>query len=261
MVLSAFAAVKHLELVAGIGREKRGDVPQALGECGRGQQRVLTLAQVMVVEVDRKRKHVNGERVRERRLEETHAGSFVNTRAGDLRTGVGLLGAAARFPCILAGFAAHLCLSLRPGESREAIGNARGLDKIMRHIDEELEGEAEAVFNETRGDEDGLRIAEGSVAMADGAVAQFNRVGGRDEIFAGVGNGEWNKVVSSLAQRGSQPGRYGTYQALKVRVGDASFAEGCVADAVRRILHRRLRGNFLGMPQLDLCAASHKFVF
>jgi hypothetical protein len=67
----------------------------------------------------------------------------------------------------------------------------------VRHIDEELEGEAEAVFNEARGDEDGLRGAEGGVAMADGAVAEFNRVGGRDEVLAGIGDGERNEVVGS----------------------------------------------------------------
>ena len=32
-------------------------------------------------------------------------------------------------------------------------------------------------------------------------------------------------------------------------------------DAVGRILYRCLRGNFFGMPQLDLCTAGHELVF
>ncbi len=181
--------------------------------------------------------------------------------AGGLRAGVRLLGAAAGFPCVLAGFAAHLCLGLRPGERGEALRNAGGLDKIVRHVDEELEGQAEAVFNQARGEEDGLGGAENGVAMADGAVAELDRVGGRDKVLAGVGNGEGNKVVGALAQRGSQRGGHGADKALEVGVGDAGLAPGGVADAVGRILHRDLRGNFLGMPQLDLCAAGHEFVF
>ncbi len=149
--------------------------------------------------------------------------------------GVGLEGAAAGLPGILAGFAAHLRLGLRPDRGGEAVGNAGGLDKIVRHVDEELEGEAEAVFNEARGDEDGLGRAEGGVAMADGAVAEFNGVGGRDEVFAGVGNGERNEVVGALAQRGSERGGHGADQTLEVGVGDAGFAQGGVANAVGRM--------------------------
>ena len=172
-----------------------------------------------------------------------------------------LLSAAAGFPCILAGFPTHLRFGLRPGERGETIGNAGGLDKIVRHVNEELEGESEAVFNEARGNEDSLGVAEGGVAMADGAVAEFNRVSGRDEVLARIGNGERYEVVGSLAQRGSQPGRYGARETLKVGVGDAGFAEGGIPDAVGRILHRDLRGDFLGMPQLDLRATGHESVF
>jgi len=99
------------------------------------------------------------------------------------------------------------------------------------------------------------------VSAMDGFINGSADYSGRDEVLAGIGDGERNEVVGSLAQRGSQPGRYGAHKTLKVRVGDAGFAEGGVTDAVRSILHRDLRGDFLGVPQLDLCAAGHEFVF
>src|SRR5208337_4138704 len=49
------AAVKNLELVAVIRRKERGHVAKALSEGWGGEQRVLALAQVMVVEVDGQR--------------------------------------------------------------------------------------------------------------------------------------------------------------------------------------------------------------
>ena len=117
-----------------------------------------------------------------------------------LAPGAAVLGAAAGLPGVLAGFAAHLRLGLRPGQRGEALGNAGGFDKVVRHVDEELEGQAEAVFDQARGDEDGLGGAEGGVAMADGAVAELDGVDGGDHGFAGVGNGQRNKVVGAAGE-------------------------------------------------------------
>jgi hypothetical protein len=58
--------------------------------------------------------------------------------------------AAAGFPGVLAGFAANAGLSLRPGEGGKAFRHACGVDEVVRDVDEELEGQAEAVFDETR---------------------------------------------------------------------------------------------------------------
>ena len=150
----------------------------------------------------------------------------------DLEPGWGSMSAAARLPCVLAGFAADLGLGLRPCERGEALGDTGGLNEVVGHVDEELEGQAEAVFDEARGEEDGLSGAEGGVAMADGAVAEFDGVGGRDEVFAGVGNGEGNEVVGALAERGRERGGDGADEALDVGFGDAGFAPGGVMDAV-----------------------------
>jgi hypothetical protein len=65
----AFAAVVDLEFVTGVGGEKNGDVAEALGEGGSGEERVFALAEVVVVEVNSKGEHVDGESVGERRLE------------------------------------------------------------------------------------------------------------------------------------------------------------------------------------------------
>ena len=61
----AFAPVVNLEFVSGIRREQTGDVAKPLGERRSGQQRVLALAQVVVIEVDSEREHIDGESVGE----------------------------------------------------------------------------------------------------------------------------------------------------------------------------------------------------
>ena len=171
-IYSAFAAVENLELVAGVGREEARHVAQPLGQRGRSQQRILALAQIVVIEVDGQRQHVDGQRIGERRLEESVARALVDS----LLAGARVLRAAARLPRILAGFAAHLRLGLRPDQRRKALGNARGFNKVVRHVDEELEGQPEAIFYQPRGKKDGLRRAEDRIAMADGAIAQVDGV-------------------------------------------------------------------------------------
>ena len=60
-----FAPVEDLEVIAGVGGEEAGDVAEALGQGGGGQQRILALAQIVVVEVNGQRQHVNSQRVGE----------------------------------------------------------------------------------------------------------------------------------------------------------------------------------------------------
>ncbi len=172
-----------------------------------------------------------------------------------------VLGAAARLPGVLAGFAAHLGLGLRPGQRGKALRNARGLDKVVGHVDEELEGQAEAVLDQPRGEKDRLGRAEDGVAMADGAVAQIDGVAGRDHDLAGVGDGQRNKVIGAVVERGRERGRHGAHQPLQVRIGDARLAPDGVVDSVGSLGHGHLRGHLLRVPKLDLCAARHETVF
>ena len=62
---STLAPVQDLKLVASIGREQSGDVAQALRQRRCRQQRIFALPQVVVVEVDRERQHVDSERIGE----------------------------------------------------------------------------------------------------------------------------------------------------------------------------------------------------
>jgi hypothetical protein len=128
-------------------------------------------------------------------------------------------------------------------------------------VDEEFEGEAEAVFNKAGGKEDGLSVAEGGVAMTDGAVAELDGVGGGDEVLAGIGDGKGNEVVGALAERGSERRGDGGDESLEVGVGDAGFAPTGVVDAVGGVEHGDLGGDFVSLPQLDLCSTGHEFVF
>ena len=57
----AFAAVEDLEVVAGVGREEAGEVAQALGERRCGEERILALAQIVVIKIDCEREHVDGQ--------------------------------------------------------------------------------------------------------------------------------------------------------------------------------------------------------
>ena len=105
-----FAPIQDLKLIAGVGGEKGGHMAQPLGQRRRGQQRVFTLAQVVIIEVHSQRKHVDRQRVGEGRLEETIPCALVDA----LLPGLAVERAAAGLPRILAGFAADLGLGLRP---------------------------------------------------------------------------------------------------------------------------------------------------
>src|ERR1035437_4930641 len=160
------AAVEDLELVALVGGEEGGNVPEALGEGGGGEEGVVALAEIVVVEVHREREHVDGQGVGEGGLEEGTASALVD---GDLGGHLGgfaiegtalqianfrsahVLSSAAGLPGVLTGFTADLGLGLLPGEGGKAFRNAGGLDKVVGHVDEELEGQAEAVLDQASG--------------------------------------------------------------------------------------------------------------
>ena len=97
--------------------------------------------------------------------------------------------------------------------------------------------------------------------MANGAIAEFDIVGGRNEVFAGIGNGERYKVVRPLPESTGEGRRHCAHQPLKIGFGDAGFTPGRVMDPVWRFEHCNLRGHLLGMPKLDLRTAGHDFVF
>ncbi len=179
---------------------------------------------------------------------------------GDVRS-ANVLGAAAGLPCVLTGFTADLGLGLLPGEGGKAFGNAGGIDKVVGHVDEELEGQSEAVLDQAGGEKDGLGGAEDGVAMADGAVAQIDGVAGSDHGVVGVGDGQGNEVIGAMLESGRERGGDGADQALEVGVGDARFAPHGVVNSVGSLGDGHLRGDFLGRPKIDLCAARHELVF
>ena len=131
----------------------------------------------------------------------------------------------------------------------------------MGHVDEKLEGQAEAVLDQAGGEKDGLGGAEVGVAMADGAVAQIDGVAGSDHGVVGVGDGQGDEVVGAMLERGGERGGDGAHQALEVGVGYARLAPHGVVDSVGRLGHGHLRGHLHRWPKLDLCAARHELVF
>ena len=97
--------------------------------------------------------------------------------------------------------------------------------------------------------------------MADGAVAQLDGIGWRDQVLAGIGNGERNKVVGAMASAAESAAGTAPDEALQIGVGDPRFAPRRIADPIRSLAHGDLRGHLLRMPQLDLRTAGHEIVF
>ena len=76
---SSTAPVEDLKFVAGIGGKESGDVAEAFGQGGRGEERVFALAQIGVVEVEGEREHVDGDGVGEGGFKKAGLGLFVDT--------------------------------------------------------------------------------------------------------------------------------------------------------------------------------------
>ena len=131
----------------------------------------------------------------------------------------------------------------------------------MGDVDEEFEGQPEAVFHQAGGKEYSLGGAECSVAMADGAIAQLDVVRGRNHGLAGVGDRKGNEVVGAILECGGKQGGHAAHQALKVGLADARFAPSGETDAVGPMGNVNLRGDFLRRPEFDLRAARHEPIF
>ena len=247
-----------MEFVAGVVGEEGCYVAETLGEGWGGEEWILALAEVVVIEVDGHGEDVDRQRVRERGLEVAGAGAFVDSfLAGAGFGAAAVLRFATGLPGVLAGFTADLGLGLRPDEGGEAFRDACRFNKVVGYVDEELESEAEAVFDEAGGDEDGLCFSEGRVAMTDGAVTEVDGVGGGDHDFTGVGDGEGHEVVGAALEGGGEGGWDGAYEALEVGVGDAVLAPCGVVKTVCGLGYGDLRGHLFRVPKIDLCASAH----
>ena len=148
-----------------------------------------------------------------------------------------------------------------PGEGGKTFGDAGGINKVVSHVDEELEGQSEAILDQACGEKDGLGGAEDGVAMADGAVAEIDGVAGGDHGVVGVGDGQGDEVIGAMLESGRERGRNGADQALEIGVGDARFAPHGVVNPVGRLGDGHLRGDLFRWPKIDLCAARHELVF
>ena len=194
------SAVADGEVVAGVGGEELSHEAEAVGEGLRGKEGVLALSQFGVVEIHGEGELVDGEGVGEGGFEIAGLGFFVDGGAAVhfVGGGVGGEGEVAGLPCVLAGFAAGVGEGLGPDELVEGLGDAGDIDEGVAYVDEELEGEGEAVAEEAGGDEDAVGGGvEGDVAVADGLVAELGGVGRGDEGGASV-------VRDSLRARGTK---------------------------------------------------------
>ena len=172
-----------------------------------------------------------------------------------------VLRAAAGLPGVLAGFAAYLRLGLRPGEGGKALRHAGGFHKVVGDVDKELKSQAEAVFHQPRRKKHRFRGAERGIAMADGAIAEFDGVGGRNHGLAGIGDGQGNEVVGAMGECRRERGRHRAHQAFQVGLGDACLSPRGIMNAVGGGADLNLGGHLFGMPKFDLRAACHETVF
>ena len=186
----------------------------------------------------------------------------------------------AALPGVLAGLAADVGYGLGPDEVGEGLGDAGAVDEGVADVDEELEGEGEAVAEEAGGDEDAVVVGEGDVAVADGLVAELGGVGGGDHGGVGVEvvaildpggrssscaisgtHGQRDEVVG-LAGEGSGDGDGdGLDHAGEIGRGDGGVAVGGVADAVGGALQGGFASDLGGLDEPGLYAFGHKAVF
>src|ERR1700733_1987251 len=154
-------AIGDLKIIARVGWKEPGHMAQPLRQRWRGQQRILALPQIRVVEVKREREHINGQRIGERGFKEAALRPFVDPALFDTAACEGLIHAgesafrhacagafvaaavqcpAAALVAILAGFATYVRQCLRPSQVAETLWHPNGFDKMVADIDKELEG-------------------------------------------------------------------------------------------------------------------------
>ena len=203
---------------------------QALGQRRSGQQRILALAQIVVVEVDRQRQHVNGQRVGEGRLEEGAAGALVDA--------------------LLAVAGPRLRARRRVSQASWLVSPRTWASACDQTSDEKLSGtpaastklwatlmknsKARPKRSSTRRVERKTASVEPKtgVAMADGAVAQIDAVRRRDHGVAGVGDGQGNEVIGAMFERGGRAWPARRPPAAPDPLRDAGLAPGGVVNSV-----------------------------
>ena len=132
---------------------------------------------------------------------------------------------------------------------------------MVAGVDEELKGQRETVLHEPGGDEGDLGALELDVTMADGAVAEIDGVGGRDQHLFLVGDGERNKIVSVLGEAFGDRHRHRLDHAGEIGFGEVRIAKGSVEDSVGTFNNRRLLRDLRRGKQAGLGHICHKVVF
>src|SRR5258705_1798955 len=165
--------------IRGIRWKEAGHKAEPLGQSLRGETTILAFAEFGVVEVDRERKLIDGDCVREGRFQIAVSCLLIDHRfpVDFVCLSVVCKRKAAALPGVLAGFSADVRESLSPDELIEGFRNANDVDESVADVDEKFKGQGEAVAEQPGGDEDGFRAIVRDVPMADSLVAEFGGVG------------------------------------------------------------------------------------
>lgn len=136
------------------------------------------------------------------------------------------------FPGVDRGFAAHTVRRLFPHHFAELRRWRVAIDKIVRHINAELEGQREAVVVQTAAQKDAFRIAHLRVAMADGLFRQRRGVDRRNQRVVSCRKGvrihalqararqcQWHKQVAVTLQPLHHCRWHHAHQPLQVCLG------------------------------------------
>ena len=132
---------------------------------------------------------------------------------------------------------------------------------MVAGVDEELEGQRETVLHEAGGDEGDLGVLEFDVAVADGAVAEVDGVGGRDQHLFFVGDGERNEIVSVFGEALGDGHRHRLDDAGEIGFGEVRVAKTSVENSIGRFNNRRLLRDLRRGKQAGLGHICHKVVF
>src|SRR5215472_17098408 len=248
---SAPTFVEDVELEAGIGRKNCCHFFQAFGEPGRRKQRILTLAQLVIVNVQVEREHVNGNGIRKGGIRVVRFSFFVYP-AGVLSGGL-----LAELKSIQAGFAAHPAGRLFPHQIGEFGRGAGFLDKSVSHVDVELKGDGELVIQQASGDEYALRVPGINVAMTDGLVFQGVIEAFGNQSLVTLAHGQGNKIESLAIQRGSDAVRHRRDHGLQVRKGKVDLTGSGIEDPVGRLADTRIANHLRRRAQLCMGGPSH----
>src|SRR5579863_9937271 len=144
------ALIQDRELESGIRGKQFGNFSETLGQRGRSEQRVIALAEIVIIDIKVKRQQVNRNCVGERRFEIFRLVAF--------RVGAVSGGEFAGLPGIERSLAAHSGFDLAPGQLAELARDSGALHQRVADVDIELEGDRKLVVHQARGNEDALRV-------------------------------------------------------------------------------------------------------